>query len=238
MTTEGPTDLAMTSAILAAGLLACPVCGCKYVPTIVGRPAAVLGRGERTNPDLGRNGWGAWCDFARDTETGESEAFGIPYPLFVSERGLGRRMDIQWGAQGLRGFGVLRWQPIGEPRSSLPAAGASVDVSVESGVGVLLFAGVKQIDGHLGVNASVPLGRVTPYVSVRYHWANSDAAGWDSRQEEWRMLYLGAEFRLRPGRSLVVEVFRGDLEHYDPVYGDSLEVERYGLNILCRKVSF
>ncbi|MHC4250056.1 MAG: hypothetical protein ACYS9X_13085 [Planctomycetota bacterium] len=237
MTTEGPTDLAMTSAILAAGLLACPVCGCKYVPMVVGRPAAVLPRGAKGEPGLA--GAGVWRDRYRDTSTGESSELTVPYPVVALEEGLGHRMDMQGGMQGMRAFGVLRWQALGRPYAVDPARSRpSFDVSLEAGASFLIFLMVKQIDGHLGVNASVPLGRVTPYVSVRYHWANSDAAGWDSRQEEWRMLYLGAEFRLRRGRSLVVEVFRGDLEHYDPVYGDSLEVERYGLNVLCRKVSF
>lgn len=97
---------------------------------------------------------------------------------------------------------------------------------------------MSQIDGHVGVNASVPLGRVTPYVSLRYHWANSDADGWDSRQQQWRMLYLGAEFRRSGGRSVVVEVFRGDLAHWDPAEDDSLEGEHCGPNVLRRKVSF
>ena len=182
---------------------------------------------------------GAWCDFFRDTETGESGVMGIPFPLLVGEEGLGRRTDVQWGLQGLRGMGVLRWQMLGKPYAVDPAIDTpSLDVSVEAGASILIIMGVQQIDGHVGVNASVPLGRVTPYVSLRYHWANSHADGWDTREEQWRILYFGTEFRRQGGSSVVVEVFRGDLVRYDPVYGDSLEGKRYGLNILCRKVDF
>ncbi len=237
MTLEEPVDLAATIAAVTACLAALALAGCKYVPMVVGRPAAVLPRGVSGEPAFG--GVGVWRDNYRDTSTGESSKLTIPYPVIGFEEGLGHRIDVQCGIQGMRGFGVLRWQVLGRPYAVDPALSRpSLDVSVEAGASLLLFMMVIQVDGHVGVNASVPLGRVTPYVSLRYHWANSHADGWDSRQEQWRMLYLGAEFRRRGGMSLVVEVFRGDLKHYDPVYGDSLEIERYGLNVLWRKVSF
>jgi hypothetical protein len=207
--------------------------GCRYVPTVVGGPAAVLPQGETLE---GRGG-GLWYDHVRLEETGESEGVGFGYFLFTYQKGLGHGVDVQGGWNGIRPFGVVRWQALGKPQTPGVRDGGPFDLSLEAGTSAMVFYDVRQLDGHLGLNASTRLPGVTPYLTYRYHWAHSQL--YDHHEEQWHMLYFGAEFR-RTGQtsSTVVEFFYGTLNKFDPVFPDDLRANRYGLNVIVRKAKW
>ena len=229
MRTGQRADLA---AILAVALTLLAA-GCRYMPTVAGRPAAVLA-GDREALLFGGGVFGEGTGGGASGEVLEADE---RYPLLLFEASLGGRVDLALGTEGNRGFGVVRWQVAGLPRVPGSPGGPSFDVSLEAGTSAIIWFYEYQVEGHLGANFSAPFAWVTPYLSVRRHWLNGGS--YEDRDEQWRMLYLGLEFHRPYGSSsIAVEFFHGELTGYAGPYGEGMATDKRGVNVLWRTAAW
>ena len=231
---------------LLLGLAACSIglliVGCVPVQSVLGRPAAVLPKGETwayRGPGGIRFDWEAIDEVAGDGSL-ESNISGLPYYFIGGTGGLDK--DTEYSVAVVLPSQVMasiRHQFLGEPFGFTPPQGESrflVDASIEAGASLYipLVANASWADVYLGVNVSVPMSKVTPYLTYRYHWnwANGEDYHWSSQQH---MFFVGLDFLKREQRrAIAVELFYGRPPDMTPE-GDVVVYETVGINVIFRR---
>ncbi len=245
--------LAGPAALVLAAILSVALAGCVPVPTVVGRPAAVL-RKDATRINVG--GGLVDCDVTTtqtmpDVETLHDKAWG--YGHASVEFGLGKRFGLQGGMNNGQGYLVLRYQPVGYPAEQAYRRRFPVDLSLECGASTwIAMAAIPFVpyipygDAHVGVNVSIPMGGFTPYASFRRHRvshtfydpdpeAPPTEGGYPENSFRQDMYFVGVEFKIGDSwfrdHRLVIEYFWGEsTEPASGYYGESTRVR--GLNVI------
>jgi len=217
--------------------------GCLPVPTVVGRPAAVVPR------DVGSSvvecfGGALLSIQSKDIEAGDRETLTLPGVHGGAIWGLGHGTDVSFAINNeIQGAVILRQQVLGRPEGYDPPGGRrgpAVDASLEAGLGGTWLIDALLTDVHLGVNVSFPCPRVTPYVSYRHHWVShpvwTDDNGYEIDKYRQEMIWLGFDFPrvgVVGGRA-AVEVFYG-WPHRPQRHEIANEYWNWGVNFILRE---
>ena len=150
--------------VFAAVSCALALFGCIPVPSVVGRPAAVVPQGTKT-VNIGGGG------FYEELENQEgADAYCLGYYHTSSTVGLPHDCDLTLGCSNvLQGFATLRCQVLGRPEAGLTTGTTSLDSSVEVGAAITIPLEAYTLSGHVGINVSLS-GQEWPKCALNTVW--------------------------------------------------------------------
>lgn len=205
---------------------------CVPVPTVMGRPAAVPGKGRSYASVGGGLVLYDWPQGSVPESLGLSEDYR-PYYHLSWTYGLSDNFEMRAGVNNAQILAELRMQIAGESESERSSYYAP-DIAIECGFSIWPYIGdnISTVfsDAHIGASISLAREFITPYAAVRMHIVGPDFPYGDTTFD-MPVYYFGAEIDTRVGgrERAVVEMFYSK-NYSEPGAPDNI----WGANVILR----